>query len=122
VIKYLMAFAIVGAAGSRIAPAQQPACLHGPSETSAQTGRRQAAVSFARQVNTTQAAARRQAQTYYALSDLHAGVPPVPDGFKAQLSTDGVSYVFSIKDTLDPCQWALFSDQEGVIYTAAPLR
>ena len=43
-------------------------------------------------------------------------------GFNVQLSTDGASYTFSVKDTLDACRFAYFSDQEGVIYAATPLR
>jgi hypothetical protein len=103
------------------AATQEPGCLHGPSEAPAQALRRQAAVGFARLVNTTELRAHQQAQTYYALSDLHT-IPPAPEGFKAQLSTDGVSYTFSVKDTLDPCRFAFFSDQDGMIYTATPIR
>jgi hypothetical protein len=31
-------------------------------------------------------------------------------------------YWFIIKDTTDPCQFALVSNQEGIIYTAHPIR
>lgn len=104
-----------------VTPRQEPGCLHATSETPAQALRRQAAVAFARLVNTTELRAHQQAQTYYALGDLHT-IPAPPDGFKAQLSTDGATYTFSIKDTLDPCHFALFSDQEGVIYSATAIR
>ena len=113
--------ALAGLIALAPAPAQEPTCLHGPSEAPAQALRRQAAIGFARLVNTTELRAHEQAQTYYALGDLHTIAAP-PDGFKAQLSTDGATYTFSIKDTLDPCHFALFSDQEAVIYSAAPIR
>ena len=35
---------------------------------------------------------------------------------------DGGTYTFSIKDTLDPCHFAFFSDQQGLIYTGTPIR
>jgi hypothetical protein len=100
---------------------QKQECLHGSSETPPQAVRRQAALQLARQLNTTEAAAHRQAQSYYVLSDLH-GIAPAPDGFHVQLSTDGASYAFSIKDTLDACGFAFFSDQDGVIFTGTPIR
>jgi hypothetical protein len=31
-------------------------------------------------------------------------------------------YVFAIKDTTDPCGFAYFSDDSGLIYTAQPLQ
>jgi hypothetical protein len=39
----------------------------------------------------------------------------VPDGFQAQVSTDGTSYTFSVKDSQDQCKFAVFSDQNGLI-------
>ena len=119
--KYAAALTLAGLFGWGTAPAQERACLHGPSETAAQAARRQAAVAFARLVNATEARAHDQAQAYYTLSDLHT-IPTAPEGFKSQLSSDGVSYTFSLKDTLDPCHFALFSDQDAMIYSATPLR
>ncbi len=103
------------------APTQERSCLHGPSETAAQAARRRAALDFARLIIATESSAHDRGQTYYALSDLHT-IPAAPEGFKVQLSTDGASYSFSLKDTLDPCQLALFSDQDGLVYSATPLR
>ena len=97
------------------------ACLHEPSETPANAARRRQALAFARQVNTLEAAGKQAGDTYYALADL-PGLPPLPEGFQARLTTDGESYVFSIKDISDACHFAFFSDQDGVIYTATPIR
>jgi hypothetical protein len=119
--KYALALTLAGLFGWGTAPAQERACLHGPSETAAQAARRQAAIGFARLINTTEFRAHTQAQAYYVLGDLHT-IPAPPEGFKAQLSSDGTSYTFSIKDSLDPCHFALFSDQDGVIYTGTPIQ
>ena len=81
---------------------------------------RAAAVRYARLINTAESMAFRNSRRYVPLSDLAMTVPA--DAFTAQLSTDTRSYLLSIKDRLDPCQGAIFSDQEGLIYTAAPLQ
>jgi hypothetical protein len=119
--KYVLALALAGLLGFVHVPAQEPACLHGPKETAEQRDRRMAALDFARQLNTFEAAGKSQAQRYYAIEDL-PGLPPLPSGMKAGIATDGASYTFSIKDTLDACHFAFFSDQDGVIYTATPIR
>ena len=109
----------LGAARQQSQPPQN--CLHGSAEASDQAARRRAALQLARQVNTTEAQAHQQGHTYYALSDL-PGLVSELNGFKVQLSTDGGSYTFSVKDTLDACRFAYFSDQDAVIYAAAPIR
>jgi hypothetical protein len=45
-----------------------------------------------------------------------------PNEFVTSLVVDANGYIFSIKDTLDPCRFAFFSDQDGVIYTAKPIQ
>jgi hypothetical protein len=117
----VLALLLAGLIGFVDAPAQQPACLHGPKETPAERDRRTAALDYARQLNTFEAAGKSHAQRFYNIEDL-PGLPKLPEGFKASLSTDGASYIFSIKDTLDGCHFAYFSDQDGVIYTATPIR
>jgi hypothetical protein len=119
--KCVLALALAGFIGFVHGPAQERACLHGPQETADQRDRRMAALQFARQLNTFEAAGKKQAQRYYAIEDL-PGLPPLPEGFKAAMATDGASYTFSIKDTLDTCHFAFFSDQDGVIYTAMPIQ
>jgi len=123
-LKLGIAAALVGGIALSVAAQQSPPpqnCLHGPSETADQAARGRAALQMARQVNTTEAQANQQGHTYYALSDL-PGLASEINGFKVQLSTDGGTYTFSIKDTLDPCRFAYFSDQEGVIYSGMPAR
>jgi hypothetical protein len=72
-------------------------------------------------VNTIEARFHAQNQRYGQMIEL-SNLSPEPDGFHAQLSTDGASYAFSVKDTSDACHFAFFSDQQGVIYNAQPIR
>jgi hypothetical protein len=81
--------------------------------------RRTEVIRLARSINTLENRTHDQANHFVALSELQVATP---EGFDVQLSTDGVTYTFSIKDTTDPCHRAAFSDQIGVIYTAEPLR
>jgi hypothetical protein len=120
-VKFVVALAVAGTLGFAAVPAQQPACLHGPASTPEHRARRDAAVQYARQLTAFEVAGKNQAQRYYAIEDL-PGLPALPEGFKARMSTDGASYAFSVKDTLDPCHFALFSDQDGLIYTATPVQ
>jgi hypothetical protein len=86
--------------------------------------RRQRAIRVARQVNTAAAKGRDVDGKYHPLVHLietkTIGGPPV--GFQMRLTTDGAEYVFWMKDTLDPCGFAIFSDENGVIYQAEALR
>jgi hypothetical protein len=101
--------------------AQQSACLHGQEETAVQRDRRVQALRVARQINTLENAARGQTRPYQALSAL-PNVSAAPEGFTVHFATDGSSYAFSVKDTLDRCAFAYFSDETGVIYTGQPLQ
>jgi hypothetical protein len=101
--------------------AQQPACLHGQDEPAAQRDRRVQALRITRQINTLENAGRGQARQYQALNAL-PNVSAPPQGFAVHFATDGSSYAFSVKDTLDPCAFAYFSDETGVIYTGQALQ
>jgi hypothetical protein len=82
--------------------------------------RRATAIRVARQINTVEAATFRELGRYQPLSQLAISV--ADDDYLVQLSTDGVAYAFSIKDRVDPCHGAVFSDQAGIIYTGAPIQ
>lgn len=105
------------------APQQQaaPACLHGDNEAPEQRARRVAALTLTRDVNTTQATAVSTRGGYQPLPSLTLN-RPTPEGFRLQLSTDGTSYAFSVKDTLDPCLFAFFSDQSGIILVGQAIQ
>ncbi len=97
-------------------------CTSG-SLTSEQQMRRRQAVQLARAINTAEARAR----AFIPIARLTDIV--IPDGFAVQLlgssiqQTDTDSgYIFTVKDTHDACNRALFSDQSGLIYLAEPLR
>ena len=104
-----------------VASSQSQPCLHGPGETPDQRARRQGAIGLARQINTAESRVISSTGVYVGLSGLPTvGQPPA--GFDANVSTDGTTYAFSVKDTLDACHFALFSDQMGLIYNATPLQ
>jgi hypothetical protein len=119
-------FLVIAAKGSAQNPGPQntDTCLHGPEETRADRTRREKAVEMAHDINGAQQIARRlrlrrEQGGYRPLEEL-MNVQAPPDGFRVQLTTDGTTYAFSIKDTWDPCLFAVFSDQSGDIYEATP--
>lgn len=99
-----------------------PKCLHEDNELPEQRARRVAALALARDVNTTQAMTFPKSKgLYQPLTNLTLN-RPVPEGFRLQLTTDGAGYSFSVKDTTDPCLFAFFSDQTGVIFHGRALQ
>jgi hypothetical protein len=112
-VKYAAAGAVAGLFALSAAPRQTSAC--GPTATlsEAHFGRHRAAIQVARQINTAESRVASTTKRYAGLPEL-TGVT-VPDGFQAQVSTDGTSYTFSVKDSQDQCKFAVFSDQNGLI-------
>lgn len=101
----------------------QLACLHGASETPANAARRQDAIRVMRAINTSQAQAFAVNQVYRTFRELtEVGVPPRPAGFLLQLTVEGSAYALLVRDTVDPCRYTLFSDQDGLIYVGSPLQ
>jgi hypothetical protein len=100
---------------------QQRQCLHGAGESVEDASRRGAALTMMRAINTAESAYMSRAGEFGRLEQL-ALTAALPDGFSAALSTDGRSYAFSVKDKLDACRFAYFSDQDGVIFNAEPIR
>jgi len=123
-IKYAVAVSVavvMGAVVAGFSQGQSPApCEVGAPPTAEQIARRRLAINGARQINTAEAKTSATSKRFVPLSQL-TGVS-LPAGFEAQVSTDGTSYTFSIKDMQDACKFAVFSDQTGVIYTASPLQ
>ena len=98
-------------------------CLHDQLETQANRSRREKALMLAEEINRAQGLVvvpKRPGQRDYRPLDQLFNLPEVPDGFRVQLLTDGMTYSFSIKDTRDPCGYAVFSDQGLDIYEAVP--
>jgi hypothetical protein len=88
------------------------------SPTAEQIARRAEAVQFARTVNTAESRAFAATGHYEHLFD---GIK-TPAGFSAQLVISDSGYMFKVRDTADQCGVILFSDQDGLIYTARPLQ
>ena len=121
----LMTLALVGFAS--LAPAQNSAqlarCLHGRSESADQKARREKAVRAAQAINTAEVVAVGPQRPRYRRPEDLRSIPALPDGFALQfnLSADASGYSFSIKDTLDACHYAIFSDQDKLVYDGTPL-
>jgi hypothetical protein len=111
--------------GTVPAASQVPqACLHGANEAPAQRARRDAALQLATRINLAQTMTigpGPRSNRYRPLAEL-MNIPPTPAGFDLQFHTDGNTYSFSIKDRLDPCRYAVFSDQDKMLYEAIARR
>ena len=129
--KYLLAaaaaLAVAVSAFAQGGGARLATCLHGPNETSEHAARRDKAIKVAHAINAAQVIPvprprmqRPDAPTYRRPEQL-MNIPPLPQGFALQFNTDGESYTFAIKDTLDACHFAVFSDQDKYVYAATPL-
>ncbi|HEY0873703.1 MAG TPA: hypothetical protein VGD94_09535 [Vicinamibacterales bacterium] len=123
-----------------VAPPAQD-CLHSSSPAPEQQARKRAALSATRQVNTLQAnGALRKGRAY--LTQLEMGEayaefvktrPNAPalvfersgeilPGWQLTFDLTETGYWFMIRDTTDPCGFAYISNENGVIYTAEPIR
>jgi hypothetical protein len=105
-----------------VVPGSAQDCLHGRSENQDQATRRRQALQMAQRINLAQVVTvgpGSQNRQFRPLEEL-PNIPPAPRGFRIQFHTDGETYTFSLKDTLDPCLYAIFSDQEKRIYEATP--
>jgi hypothetical protein len=98
-------------------------CLHGSGEPPAQKARRDAALQLATRINIAQTMTIGPGpRNRYRRLDELTNIPPVPQGFELQFHTDGDTYSFSIKDRLDPCRYAVFSDQDKDLYESIARR
>jgi hypothetical protein len=102
-----------------------PRCLHGSLEQSAHELRRQQALRLARQINLAEdpgvGSIPPQPRRFRPLDQL-PNLPAAPADFRLQFYTDGSTYTFSLKDTADPCRYAIFSDQDKALYEAIAAR
>lgn len=103
------------------ASAQQPACLHGPQPTAAEEARRRSAVAFTRHVNTMQVRVLAATKSFQSEGELPL-TQAVPDGFVFRMTATSQSYAFSVQDARDPCRFAFFSDQGGLIFAGEAIR
>jgi hypothetical protein len=110
---------MVPAGGSAVIEEQVPLaiaqCRHDAHSTQADRRRRDEAVTLAKAIHSAQADLARRTQRYQPLANLR-NLPAVPRGFTLNLFADADGYIFAIKDTLDACRFAVFSDSAGLLY------
>ena len=98
-------------------------CLHVPPESAADRARRQQAIEYATKVNAAETSygtgPRLLPRVFRPLEEL-PNLPPLPAGFAIQFHNDERSYTLSLKDTRDACNYAIFTDQDKLIYEAVP--
>lgn len=114
------------------APQARVECLHGENESAEEATRRRQALTAARAINTAQARQRSAIGRFVDNTELlrlpevtaiaSAQPSDLAPGWQLRLATTADRYVFAVKDTTDPCGFAYFSDDSGVIYTAQPLE
>jgi hypothetical protein len=73
----------------------------------------------ARNINTRMVQQRRLSDHYPTAQEL--GLTN-ENGFEITLQSDVAAYMFFIRDTADQCRSAVFSDENGIIYDAQPIR
>jgi hypothetical protein len=112
-----IAFGIVIVGLAEHAQAQQ--CLHQSNESAGERLRRQAAVKFVDAVNLAQARRQRDTGRYASLADIQQAAA-APLGFVPRLVLDQFGYAIRVTDALDPCGFALFSDERAVVFEAHP--
>jgi len=104
-------------------PAAQSQCLHGQSEAAEQRARRAAALRVVRALNTAEAndATVRQTKQYRLPTELSVDFSTVDD-FEPHFTTDRTTYALMLIDTADACRFALFTNQNGVIFQGYPIN
>ena len=90
-------------------------CLHDQNASETDRTRRAQALTLAKAIHTAEADAVRRTRQYQPLASL-GSLPAVPAGFALKLFADRDDYVFALKDTRDPCRYAVFSDSAGLLY------
>jgi hypothetical protein len=115
-------FAVASIAGTAAPQPRVPqvlptiaSCRHDSRATDVDRNRRAQARALAKAINTAEGESARRTRAYQPLSAL-GKLPPVPDGFSLKLFADRDGYMFALKDTLDPCHYAVFSDAAGFLY------
>jgi hypothetical protein len=95
-------------------------CLHSDLESNAERMRRLQAIDYVTKVNLAESARARLAPRGYRPLEELPNLPAVPAGFAVQFHNDDRSYTLSLKDTRDACHYAVFSDQDKLVYEAVP--
>ena len=102
-------------------PTSAPSCRHTDNAIQADRDRALQAVALAKAINAAESEIVKRVGQYAPFTSLSA-LPTTPDGFKVYLYANRTGYLFSLKDTLDPCRFAIFSDVAGLIYQQSELN
>jgi hypothetical protein len=97
-----------------------PSCRHTANVSQEDRDRAAQAVAFAKAINAGEAETKKRTGEYRQVTSL-GNLSIAPSGFKVNLYADRTGYMFSLKDTLDPCHFAVFSDTAGLIYQQSAL-
>ena len=119
----LSVVAIAATSSAQGGGARLATCLHGQNESSEQAPRREKANKVAHAINAAEVivAGPQSRRPKYRRPEELMNIPALPPGFELQFNTDGASYNFAIKDALDACHFAIFSDQDKFVYPGVPL-
>jgi hypothetical protein len=96
-------------------------CRHDQAAKQDDRARHAQALTLAKAINVAEAELVRRTRQYQPLESLH-NLPAVPSGFQLNLHADRSGYIFAIKDTSDPCRFAVFSDAGGLLYEKSALN
>jgi hypothetical protein len=127
VIVTAVSTALVIAAGRMLVPSvaaqQGSGCLNGkgPDETPEQRARRAEAINYTRSLHNAEASFFPPNNRYGQMNEL-SGVNSIPAGASVQHATTEKGYLFSVKGTTGQCAFTIYSDQNGIIYFAEPMR
>ena len=109
-----MAAASIGWTATAVEQQIPVSCRH-DRPSAVDKARRAEAVVLAKAINAAQMENLRRARRYESAANLR-NLPPLPSDFRLDLYVSDAGYIFSIKDTLDPCSFAVFSDAGGLLY------
>ena len=95
-------------------------CLHRPNESATERDRREYTIQVAAEINQLQAAriAAQPARGYARPSQLQ--LPQMPDDSGFTFFMDARRYMFTLQDDKDPCNFAVFSGHNELIYAGMP--
>ena len=104
----------------RLLPSTVPSCRHTGAVSQEDRDRAGQAVALAKAINAAEADLIKRFGEYRPVAALN-GLPTSPTGFRVNLYSDRTGYLFSLKDDLDPCHFAVISDGAGLIYQQSAL-
>jgi hypothetical protein len=96
-------------------PAHVPRCRDYNETSPDDRVRLQQALALARAIHKAEGLLLEQTRNFQPFARLE-NLPPTPRGFKLRFYGDSHGYILSLRDDLDPCHFAIFSDESGRTY------